>query len=241
MAALFPADSEILPFVPFSTSNRPTMICLLQTGDYRTRGYMENRLSGPGVADYGYRYYDPVTGRWPSRDPITEEGGVNLYGFVQNNTNYWIDRLGLEPMRGQNGGGSNDRGGKDGVSTSHGGTKADDKAEGKRPSRHSGDKEKEPCPKDEPEPETKGEKQAREAREKAEREAKEFRDRNGGTGEGGTTGQPTPSGSTASGLTTGEKVAVGVGAGYLLYRGARMLPSLAPPLWPTIPANLAIP
>lgn len=34
--------------------------------------------------DYGYRYYDPVTGRWPSRDPIGEQGGVNLYGFVGN-------------------------------------------------------------------------------------------------------------------------------------------------------------
>ena len=36
------------------------------------------------VADYGYRYYDPLTGRWPSRDPIEENGGVNLYGFVEN-------------------------------------------------------------------------------------------------------------------------------------------------------------
>jgi integrase/recombinase XerD len=36
--------------------------------------------SSPGmqVAYYGYRYFDPVTGRWPSRDPIEEEGGVNL-------------------------------------------------------------------------------------------------------------------------------------------------------------------
>jgi len=38
----------------------------------------------PGVAYYGYRYYDPNTGRWPSRDPIEEEGGINLYGFVGN-------------------------------------------------------------------------------------------------------------------------------------------------------------
>jgi hypothetical protein len=36
------------------------------------------------VADYGYRYYDPLTGRWPSRDPIGEDGGINLYGFVGN-------------------------------------------------------------------------------------------------------------------------------------------------------------
>ncbi len=34
--------------------------------------------------NYGFRYYIPVGGRWASRDPIGEEGGVNLYGFVGN-------------------------------------------------------------------------------------------------------------------------------------------------------------
>jgi RHS repeat-associated protein len=38
----------------------------------------------PRVPDYQYRHYDPKTGRWPSRDPIEEEGGINLYGFVGN-------------------------------------------------------------------------------------------------------------------------------------------------------------
>ena len=48
-----------------------------------------------GVYYYGYRYYDPATGRWPSRDPIQERGGVNLYGFVGNDgVNYW-DYLGM--------------------------------------------------------------------------------------------------------------------------------------------------
>jgi uncharacterized protein RhaS with RHS repeats len=47
------------------------------------------------VADYGYRYYDPVTGRWPSRDPIGERGGVNLYGFVGNDGLDRVDYLGL--------------------------------------------------------------------------------------------------------------------------------------------------
>lgn len=46
--------------------------------------------------DYGYRYYDPVTGRWPSRDPIGERGGENLYGFVGNNGVNSFDFLGLE-------------------------------------------------------------------------------------------------------------------------------------------------
>jgi hypothetical protein len=46
------------------------------------------------VAYYGYRYYDPKTGRWPSSDPIEEEGGINLYGFVGNDgVNKW-DLLG---------------------------------------------------------------------------------------------------------------------------------------------------
>jgi len=41
--------------------------------------------------------YKTASGRpyWPSRDPIEERGGVNLYGFVGNNgVNKW-DRLGL--------------------------------------------------------------------------------------------------------------------------------------------------
>jgi RHS repeat-associated protein len=53
--------------------------------------------SSPGmqVAWYGYRWYDPVTGRWPSRDPIEEEGGMNLYGFVSNDGVANIDILGM--------------------------------------------------------------------------------------------------------------------------------------------------
>jgi len=45
---------------------------------------------------YGYRYYDPVTGRWPSRDPIGESGGVNLYNFVVNSPADMVDMLGLK-------------------------------------------------------------------------------------------------------------------------------------------------
>lgn len=48
-----------------------------------------------GVRYYGYRYYDPVTGRWPSRDPIGEEGGTNLYGMVGNDMVNREDYLGL--------------------------------------------------------------------------------------------------------------------------------------------------
>jgi RHS repeat-associated protein len=48
-----------------------------------------------GLLYYGFRYYNPSTGRWPSRDPIEEQGGVNLYGFVGNDPVGSVDVLGL--------------------------------------------------------------------------------------------------------------------------------------------------
>lgn len=44
---------------------------------------------------FGYRYYEPTSGRWLSRDPISENGGVNLYGMVRNNPVNFVDLLGL--------------------------------------------------------------------------------------------------------------------------------------------------
>ena len=43
---------------------------------------------------YGYRYYMLELGRWISRDPIEEDGGLNLYGFVQNDVIDIVDPLG---------------------------------------------------------------------------------------------------------------------------------------------------
>ncbi len=42
----------------------------------------------------GCRYYNPSTGRWPSRDPIEENGGQNLYAFTMNDLCNQIDVLG---------------------------------------------------------------------------------------------------------------------------------------------------
>ena len=49
-----------------------------------------------GLVYYGFRYYDPELGRWLSRDPLEEEGGLNLYGFVGNEPIGRWDALGLE-------------------------------------------------------------------------------------------------------------------------------------------------
>jgi len=48
-----------------------------------------------GLYYYGHRYYNPSTGRWPSRDPIEEEGGNNLYASSANDLINAYDYLGF--------------------------------------------------------------------------------------------------------------------------------------------------
>ncbi len=47
-----------------------------------------------GLVYYNYRSYNPADGRWINRDPIAEEGGLNLYGFAGNRVWIW-DSFGL--------------------------------------------------------------------------------------------------------------------------------------------------
>lgn len=37
-----------------------------------------------GMYYFGYRFYDPYLQRWINRDPIGEDGGINLYDYVEN-------------------------------------------------------------------------------------------------------------------------------------------------------------
>jgi RHS repeat-associated protein len=48
-----------------------------------------------GLSLYLYRAYDPNLQRWINRDPIEEEGGINLYGFVGNDPVDEEDPFGL--------------------------------------------------------------------------------------------------------------------------------------------------
>ncbi len=83
----FPAQTRPRPPRPRNPSN--------SMASYRLR------RQSPGakpvhVTDYLYRYLDPLTGRWISPDPLEEEGGVNLYGFVGNDGVGEWDYLGLD-------------------------------------------------------------------------------------------------------------------------------------------------
>lgn len=43
---------------------------------------------------YGYRYYDADLGRCLSRDPMEEDGGINLYKYGSNSSVNGFDLLG---------------------------------------------------------------------------------------------------------------------------------------------------
>ena len=47
-----------------------------------------------GLYYYGYRFYSPALMRWLNRDPIEEDGGVNLYCFCINDTLSHVDVFG---------------------------------------------------------------------------------------------------------------------------------------------------
>ena len=78
------------------------------TEDYRLNGLFTTEFGFAGMqifpftsgnVDYltKYRMYKPGFGRWLSRDPIAENGGINLYGYVGGNSVNRRDPLGLSP------------------------------------------------------------------------------------------------------------------------------------------------
>jgi RHS repeat-associated protein len=61
--------------------------------DFGYTGHYLHERSGCVLASF--RFYDPANARWLSRDPIGENGGINLYGYVANNPINMVDPLGL--------------------------------------------------------------------------------------------------------------------------------------------------
>ena len=64
------------------------------SSDFLFTGHYFHALSGLHLALY--RAYEADTGRWLNRDPIEEEGGLKLYGYVGNSPIDEDDPLGLE-------------------------------------------------------------------------------------------------------------------------------------------------
>ena len=67
------------------------------SADFGYAGYYYHAPSGLNLATY--RAYSPSLGRWINRDPIEEDGGVNLYDYVVNNPIDFRDPSGLDIMK----------------------------------------------------------------------------------------------------------------------------------------------
>lgn len=66
-----------------------------QAEDFRFRYATKYHEPEAELDYYGYRFYSPACARWLTRDPLEEEGGVNLYAFCANDAVNSFDSLGL--------------------------------------------------------------------------------------------------------------------------------------------------
>jgi RHS repeat-associated protein len=78
----------------YDAYGKPTQTSGRLSTDFRYAGMFY--LQEAGLYLTQYRVYDPNNGRWLSRDPIGENGGVNLYTYVGGNPLSWVDPLGLD-------------------------------------------------------------------------------------------------------------------------------------------------
>ena len=83
------ADVSTYAYTPFGSLENPA------DGDENPfRFSSEYADDETGLVYYNYRYYSPQLGRWTKRDPIEEQGGVNLYVMCINATTLSYDKRG---------------------------------------------------------------------------------------------------------------------------------------------------
>jgi RHS repeat-associated protein len=194
------------------------------------------------------RYYDPQTGQFTQEDPIGLAGGLNLYGFAGGDPINFSDPFGLTACPDKDGkevpcpepeggppvelpdGTRTLPEGRHWVRAKGGSTpRADGSSRGRR---YVPD---EPTPGGVPQPgsswDPEGHWEVDNAPGQPVGKKGRMRVRPDGTRLGPDHGP----------LQIGAAAVGAVGAGYLIYRGVRLLPSLFPPLWPTLIPNLAVP
>jgi RHS repeat-associated protein len=84
-------------YYPYGTTSFQVMSSAAEVSLKRYRYTGMERDEETGLAYHGARYYAPWLGRWVSCDPVGIEGGLNIYGFGQNNPVVSIDLSGQSP------------------------------------------------------------------------------------------------------------------------------------------------
>jgi RHS repeat-associated protein len=93
---MFTGGGTVVARYDYDPYGRSTTILGTTPTDMNFTGLYRHSKSNLDLAVY--RAYDPDFGRWLSRDPIAEDGGLNLYGYATNSPACSIDPLGLRDV-----------------------------------------------------------------------------------------------------------------------------------------------
>jgi RHS repeat-associated protein len=106
ISALVSTAQTVSASYRYDPFGRTIALCGTMAGQ-NTYRFSSKMFTGGDLYYYGYRFYDPNYQRWINQDPIGESGGINLYGFVENEPINAVDPEGLRrvPQRRTPGGG----------------------------------------------------------------------------------------------------------------------------------------
>src|SRR5437588_482044 len=90
---MFTGGGTVVARYDYDPYGRSTTVLGTTPTDFNFTGLYRHSKSNIDLAVY--RAYDPDLGRWLSRDPIAEQGGLNLYAYVENNSANATDPSGL--------------------------------------------------------------------------------------------------------------------------------------------------